>query len=196
MAKPTKVIHRLQPSEDTLRKQDLQEIEDALVENKDAVIETLELMKQIQETELPNILKALVAEREEVLEHLVKFMDGSDITRSLSNAMQLFTVLGKFDLEEMEPLVEKLNAGLSEVAHASDQRGGYPALLQRITDPDVIEGMNTGLAFAKGLGSSDSEETPEKTTHENAQNSSSTKWIAAATAGATLIALPFLLRKK
>jgi uncharacterized protein YjgD (DUF1641 family) len=196
MAKATKVIHRIQPSEEALRKQDLQEIEEALIENKDAIIETLELMQQIQGTELPGILKALVAEREEVLEEIVTFMDGSDITRSLSNAMQLFTVLGQFNFEEMEPLVEKLNAGLSEVARTSDKIGGYPALLQAISDPDVIEGLNTGLAFAKGLGSTETEDSKKKTEQENEGNSSGTKWIAAVAAGVSLIALPFMFKRK
>jgi len=196
MAKATKVIHRIQPSKEALRKQDLQEIEEALIENKEAIIETLELMQQIQETELPGILKALVAEREEVLEEIVTFMDGSDITRSLSNAMQLFTVLGQFNFEEMEPIVQKLNAGLSEVARASDRKGGYPALLQSISDPDVIEGLNTGLAFAKGLGSTETGDNKEKTEQKNEGNSSGTKWIAAAAAGISLIALPFMFKRK
>ncbi|WP_164215186.1 DUF1641 domain-containing protein [Virgibacillus sp. YIM 98842] len=200
MAKATKVIHRIQPSEETLRQQDLQEIEDALAENKEAVIETLELLKQIHGTELPNMLKAIIAEREEVLEQIVTFMDGSDITRSLSNAMQLFTVLGQFNVEEMEPIVKKLNAGMSEVAHRNSKGGGgIPSLLQAMTDPDVIEGLNTGLAFVKGLGKSDTDKDIEESApvrqHKN-EKASGTKWMAAAAAGASLLALPLLFRKK
>jgi uncharacterized protein YjgD (DUF1641 family) len=194
MAKATKVIHRIQPAEEEIRKQDLQEIEDALIENKDAIIETLELMKQVQGTELLHIMKALVTEREEVLEQIVTFMDGSDITRSLSNAMQLFTVLGQFNFEEMEPIVKKLNAGLNEVAHMDDKGvGGFPALLQAMTDPDVMEGLNTGLAFAKGLGSTKEQENPRQ---DHSGKTSGTKWIAAAAAGASLLVLPFLFRNK
>lgn len=200
MAKATKVIHRIQPSEEEIRKRDLQEIEDALVENKDAIIETMELLKRVQGTELINILKALVAEREEVIEEIVTFMDGSDITRSLSNAMQLFTILGQFNVEEMEPLVEKLNAGLNEVAHAGDKKGGLPALLQAMTDPDVLEGLNTGLAFAKGLGKTPGDDQKQEAYPQagqyNGEKNSNAKWIAAVAAGTSLLTLPFLFRKK
>lgn len=202
MAKATKVIHRIEPNEKDVRQAELQDIEDALIENKETILETLELMKQVQSTELPNILKALIAEREAVLEHIVTFLDGADLTRSLSNAMQLFTVLGQFNFEEMEPVVEKLNAGLNEVANAGHKRGGYATLLQSMTDPGVIEGLNTALAFTKGLGSSGIGETktydlPDKQNNdEKTNNTRNTKWIVVAAVSASVLSLPFLFRNK
>lgn len=202
MAKATEVIHRIQPNEKDVRQAELQDIEDALIENKETILETLELMKQVQATELPNILKALIAEREAVLEHIVTFLDGADLTRSLSNAMQLFTVLGQFNFEEMEPVVKKLNAGLNEVANAGHKRGGYATLLQSMTDPDVIEGLNTALAFTKGLGSSGTNKSEihniadQQNHDEKTNNTRNTKWIVATAIGASVLSLPFLFRNK
>jgi len=194
MAKPTKVIHRLQPTEEEKRKQDLREIEDALVENKDAILDTLELMKYVQETELINILKALIAERDEVVENVVTFVDGSELTRSLKNALLLFNTLGQLNVEEMEPLIAKLNGAITQVAKEGIERGGYTSLLQAIKDPDLVEGLNTTLALLKGLGAHH-EEQEEKEEKQEKEKGTNPKWVAAATAGASLLALSFLFRK-
>ena len=85
MAKPITVIHRTEPTKEELREQDLQEILHALADNKDAILESIELMHYVQDTELINILKALIGERDEVLQQVVTFVEDSDMTRSLKN---------------------------------------------------------------------------------------------------------------
>lgn len=207
MAKPITVIHRTELTEEEKREQDLQEILNALADNKEAILDTLELMKAVQQTELLNILKALVNEREEVLENIVTFLDGSDIPRSLNKALLLFQTLGELNAEELEPLVKKLNGAITEVAKQGDQRGGYVSLIQNLNDPDLIEGLNTTLALLKGLGAgtekSDVDKDEDRSRPSGYAKAAATtisngnsKWFAvAATAGASLLALRLLFKK-
>lgn len=200
MAKPTAVIHRMELTEEQKREQDLQEILNALIENKNAILDVLELMKTVQETELIPILKALVAERDEVLTNVVTFVDGSDLTRSLKNALLLFNTLGQLNVEEMEPLVGKLNGAITEVARQENKRGGYVSLIETLNDPDLIEGLNTTLALLKGLGAKpvdlDGDSKEDKTEPYTKANNNSSKWIAGAAAvGASLFAIRLLFKK-
>lgn len=57
--------------------------------------------------------------------------------------MDVFTILRQLNFEKIDSLGEKLNAGLNEVAYADSKRGGYTTLLPSMTDPDIIEGLNT-----------------------------------------------------
>src|SRR5690625_1361132 len=150
MAKPITVIHRTEPTKEELREQDLQEILHALADNKDAILESIELMHYVQDTELINILKALIGERDEVLQQVVTFVEDSDMTRSLKNMLLLFNTIGQLNVEEMEPIIGKLNGAISEVAKQGNQKGGYTSLIQNLSDPKIVEGLNTALALLKG----------------------------------------------
>ena len=133
MAKPITVIHRTERTEEEQREQDLQEILHALTDNKDAILDTVELMSYVQETELINIVKAMIGEREEVLHNIVTFVDGSDMTRSIKNMLLLFNTIGQLNVEEMEPIIGKLNGAISEVAKQGNQKGGYTSLIQNLS---------------------------------------------------------------
>src|SRR5699024_1044177 len=167
---------------------------------------TVELMSYVQETELINIVKAMIGEREEVLHNIVTFVDGSDMTRSIKNMLLLFNTIGQLNVEEMEPIIGKLNGAISEVAKQGNQKGGYTSLIQNLSDPQMIEGLNTTLALLKGLGADpvDIDEDGEKGTtsdyssHRNKTSSggNTSKWIAAAgAAGASIFAFTRLFKK-
>lgn len=205
MAKATTKIHRIELTEEQMRERDLQEILTALVDNKAAILDTLDVMKYVQDTELLNILRALVAERNEVLHHILTFVDGSDLTRSMKNMLLLFNTLGQLNIAEMEPLVGKLNGVISAVAEQGDERGGYSSLFHKLTDPDLVEGLNTALAILKGLGAepADLEDGVERDNHPHRGKppshqpaGNSAKWIAAAGAvSASLVVLGLLFKK-
>jgi uncharacterized protein YjgD (DUF1641 family) len=206
MAKPITVIHRTEPTKKEQREQDLQEILNALANNKDAILDTIELMHYVQDTELINILKALIGERDEVLQQVVTFVEDSDMTRSLKNMLLLFNTIGQLNVEEMEPIIGKLNGAISEVAKQGNQKGGYTSLIQNLSDPKIVEGLNTALALLKGLGAGpvDIDEDGKKGTTEEPSNYQSrstntgnvSKWIAVAgAASASIVALSMLFKK-
>ncbi|QQK78916.1 DUF1641 domain-containing protein [Salicibibacter cibi] len=214
MAKATKVIHRIEPTDEELRKRDWDQIEATLLENKDVIADTFELMKQLQEREVFHALNALLKQGDEVLERLTTAIDNSEATQSMKNSLLMFSVLGNLNMEEIEPLILKVNAAVSQVAeyeHYGKEGGGYPALLRTMKDPEVVEGMNVMMAFLKGFGAN--QEHKEKLEDQGAQlqhesekpvsgsrvsrrsSPSSNKWYVAA-AGVSLLVLPFMFKKQ
>ncbi|UJL46707.1 DUF1641 domain-containing protein [Virgibacillus sp. NKC19-16] len=212
MAKATKVIHRIEPTEKEIREQELRQLEGKLLENKEAVADALKLMNHLRDNEIFNMLNALFAESDQVLERVVTAIDESDTTKSMKNLLLLVDVLGKFNLEELEPLLLKMNTAVSKVAayeHYGKERVGYPALLRSLKDPEVIEGMNVLMAFLKGLGvnQEDREKAKSETQRlqharekrnkesDEQQSGSSSKWYAVAAGVSLLAALPLFFKK-
>ncbi|GAB3059177.1 helical membrane plugin domain-containing protein [Virgibacillus ainsalahensis] len=198
MAKATKVIHRIEPSEEEIRQRELEQVEATLIENKEGVMEALELLRRLQENGVFEILNATLAQREEVIGHIVTAMDNADTTKSLKNVLLMFDTLGKLNIEELEPLVQKMNKGISKVAEYELEekkgRGGYSALLSSITDKEVMEGANTLMAFVKGFGVDQEEKEQTEQKPRTTSPSPTKKWIATA-AGISLLALPILFKK-
>ncbi|SDI71670.1 DUF1641 domain-containing protein [Natribacillus halophilus] len=213
MAKATQVIHRMEPSEEELRQRDWEEIESVLLENKEVIADTFELMKGLQDWEVFNTLNALVKEGDAVLERFMTAIDESDATQSLKNTLLGFGVLGNLNMEEIEPLILKMNTAISQVAeyeHYGKEGGGYSAFLQSMRDPEVIEGINVLMAFLKGFGANQEdrekmESREAKEQHKSERkvpgtrisrypSSTNSKWYLAA-AGVTLVALPFIFKK-
>ncbi|WP_100011796.1 DUF1641 domain-containing protein [Lentibacillus sediminis] len=213
MAKATKLIHRMELSKEEQRKRDWEEIETALLQNKQALTEAIELLQHLEKKKFLEAGNAALAESQQVLDIVVKFVDNTDTTQSIKNALLVFDTLGKMNMEELEPLILKINTAISQVAkyeHYERERGGYPHLLRALRDPEVVEGLNVLTAFLKGLGVNQedrekaSEESKEQHAREeqeseNRDGSKSSsfrgKWYLAA-AGASLAALPFLLVKR
>ncbi|MBY7142046.1 DUF1641 domain-containing protein [Virgibacillus sp. NKC19-3] len=212
MAKATKVIHRIEPTEEEIRERDLRQLEETLLENKEAVADALKLMNYFRDNEIFNMLHALFAERDQVLEQVVTAIDESDATKSMKNALLLLDVLGKFNVEELEPLLYKMNTAVSRVAsyeHYGKERGGYPALLRSLKDPEMIEGLNVLMALLKGLGVNQEDREKAKsesqrqqhawekrnTESDERQSGLSGKWYAIAAGVSLLAALPLIFKR-
>lgn len=214
MAKATKIIHRIEPSKEELRKHDWKEIETSLLQNKQALTEAIELLRHLQEKNFLEMANSALSEGEQVLDIVVKAVDNTDTTQSIKNALLMFDTLGKLNLEELEPLILKMNTAISQVSkyeHYEKERGGYPHLLRALRDPEVVEGLNVLTAFMKGMGINQEDrekastkeskaqharEEQDNENHDDSKSSSSRgKWYLAA-AGASLAALPFLLVKR
>jgi len=215
MAKATKVINWQQVDPEEQKKQELEELENALLENKDVIYDTLEIMKGLQDREIFNMGKALIHEDDAVLERLLNFVNSQDITGSLKNLLLSFDLIGTVEIEKLEPVMLKLNSAVSQMGeYERDTNGGsYTSLLQAMKDPDVIEGMNLLMAFLKGFGSSQKErkKTDAGPAADSKDSSSFTARIQNTAApqpmstknkvsliavGASLVAIPFFFLKK
>ncbi|WP_059105625.1 DUF1641 domain-containing protein [Shouchella shacheensis] len=219
MAKGTSVIHRMELSEEEKQRRDIEQLGETLAEHKEVIEDVFALMKRLQDREVWNTLNALVGQGDQVLETLVKTVDTPEMTRSIKNVLLMFGTLGTLNVQELEPLILKVNTGIARVAdyeHQGKEGGGYLTLLRSLKDPEVIEGMNVAVTFLQGLGVNQedrektNESTPQKerrqgekveTTSKRESHSrasererSPRKWYLIA-AGVSLLALPFVLKK-
>lgn len=215
MAKATTTIKRKPISKEELKEQEIQEIQDLLVQHKDAIHETFEIVQHMQDRRILPMLTALFSEGDKVLEILMKTVDSPETASSLKNMLLMAGVLGRLNVEQLEPLVLKLNQGIARVADF-EKNGEQPnalSLAKAVMDPEFRQAIHVAVAFMKGVG--EDQDHKERTTKRPKQQvsdeesdqstrsrqtkrksgSSSWKW-AAAIAGFSIATLVLSTAKK
>lgn len=154
MANATTKITKLELSEEDKRKRDLREVEDALVSNKTAILESLKLMQHMQDRGILPLLNGLLGQGDKVLHVLVKAMDKPENTNTLKNMLLMLGVLGTINVQQLEPLLIKLNKGVERVAEAKDtnKKTGYLDMVRALKDPEINRALTLMLTFLKGVG--------------------------------------------
>ncbi|MBG9783615.1 DUF1641 domain-containing protein [Shouchella lehensis] len=215
MAKAATVIRKMPVDPNAEREKELRELENALLENKDALTSVLSLLHKLEQTEALNIAHSLLDQKNPLLHQLVTKLDDPHITQALKNMLVIVQSLGSIKLADLEPMLFKINSALnhvSEYEHTHQQNqssAGY--LLKSLKDPKTLDGMNTLLALLKGMGEDQSanetnqpqaelstianESYQQPQMQESTESSSGTKWYVIA-AGALAFALPLLLKRK
>lgn len=160
MAKATKIIHRHEISDEEKRKKDLKEVEDALVQNKQALLESLSVLSHMQDKGILSLLNGLFGQGDKVLEILVKTADTPETSNTLKNILLMFGVLGTINVKQLEPILLKVNSGVERVAQHNDteEKTSYFDLLRALKDPEINRALTLLMTFLKGMG--------EKTEHK------------------------------
>lgn len=154
MAKAIKQIKRIEVTEEEKRANDLREIEDALLENKDALLETLQVVGGMKERGILSLLNGLFGEGDRVLKVLVDLLNQPENTAALKNLLLLVGTMGNINVKELEPLLLKVNAGIENVAEQGEdtKKTGYLDLLRTLKDPEVNRSLTILITFLKGMG--------------------------------------------
>jgi uncharacterized protein YjgD (DUF1641 family) len=154
MAKAIKKIERIVISEEDKRKRDLEEVETALLENKEAILESLKVMKHMHECGVISLLSGLFGQGDKVLDVLVKAADKPEATNMLKNLLLMGGMLGLLNVKQLEPFILKVNSGIARVAEQndSDEKVGYFDLARSLKDPEINRAISLLLNFLKGMG--------------------------------------------
>jgi uncharacterized protein YjgD (DUF1641 family) len=154
MAKAIKQIQRLELTEEEKRKKDLREVENALLENKEAILESLQVMKHMHEQGVLSLLSGLFGQGDKVLNILVKTADTPETANMLKNLLLMLGALGTLNVKQLEPFILKINSGIARVAEykETDEKVGYLDLARSLKDPEINRSLSLLLNFLKGMG--------------------------------------------
>ncbi|MGM7702828.1 DUF1641 domain-containing protein [Pseudalkalibacillus sp. Hm43] len=154
MAKPTRKIEPLVPSKDQIREQGMEEIEDALVERKEAVLEMLTLVDRLHESDVLPLLSALVHHKDQATSALFQEINRPQNAQFARNMVDLMGFLGKVEFEKMQPLMERMNEGILEANKEEEKEDliSMFQLLKALKDPEINRSIRMLLAFLKGMG--------------------------------------------
>ncbi|MFZ4453928.1 DUF1641 domain-containing protein [Salibacterium aidingense] len=154
MAEKIQHIRKMEVSEEEQRQQDLREIEDALIENKDVILKSLSTLQHAEERGVISLLHGLFADGDKVLKVLADTMNNEENTTSIRNLLLLLGVAGRVEVEKLEPILLKVNDGLRRVGEESDteEKVGYMDVIKSLKDPEVNRAVTLLLTFLKGMG--------------------------------------------
>ena len=154
MAKATKVINRISISDEERRRIELEDIERTLLENKEVIKETFEVMKGMQDRGILSMVNSLLKEGDKVLNILVKTADTPETANTLKNLLLILGTLGTLNVQQLEPLILKVNSGIARVAEfdKTPEKPSYLTLLRSLNDQEFKHAMTFLMTFLKGMG--------------------------------------------
>jgi uncharacterized protein YjgD (DUF1641 family) len=175
LAKAIKTIIRTEKTEEDKRKEDLLEVENALIDNKEAIIDTLEILQHMQDRGVLSLLKGLFGQGDKVMDILVKTVDKKETTNTLKNLLLMTGVLGMINVKQLEPFLLKIDAGIARVAENKEpaEKTSYFDLARSLKDPEVNRAVTMLISFLKGMGQETahmertSQTTEEQVRHRN-----------------------------
>lgn len=154
MAKAITKIQHIELSEEQKRKMDLDEVENALLENKEAILQSLDVIKHMHDRGVLSLVNGLLSEGDKVLNVLVRAADKPEATNTLKNLLLMVGVLGTINVQQLEPLLLKLNSGIARVAEYKDDTDklGYFDIVRSLKDPEINRALSLLFEFLKGMG--------------------------------------------
>jgi uncharacterized protein YjgD (DUF1641 family) len=154
MAKAITKIQHIELTEEQKRKRDVEEVETALLDNKEAILQSLDVMKHMHDRGVLSLLGGLFAEGDKVMHVLVKAADKPEATNTLKNLLLMVGVLGTINVQQLEPLLLKLNSGIARVAEyrENDDKLGYFDIVRSLKDPEINRALSLLFEFLKGMG--------------------------------------------
>ncbi|PRR88033.1 DUF1641 domain-containing protein [Bacillus atrophaeus] len=160
MAKAITKIQKQTVTEEDQRKRDLEEIETALIDHKEAILETMHILGHMNDRGILSALSGLFGQGDKVMDILVKTADKSETANMLKNLLLLGGTLGMLNVKQLEPFILKINAGVANAAEQKDsnEKIGYFDILRSLRDPEINKAVTMLFTFLKGMG----EDTKEK----------------------------------
>ncbi|AGX06117.1 MULTISPECIES: DUF1641 domain-containing protein [Bacillus] len=154
MAKAITHIQRKTLSEEEKRKKDLMEVEDALIDNKEAILESLKVMRNMHDRGVLSLLSGLFGQGDKVLDILVRAADKPETSNTLKNLLLMGGTLGMINVKQLEPFLLKIDSGIARVAEAGDtqEKTSFFDLARSLKDPEVNRAVTLLLTFLKGMG--------------------------------------------
>lgn len=169
MAKAIKNVQKQTITAEEKRSNDLREVEDALIQNKAAILQTLEIMNHMHDKGILPLLNGLFGQGDKVMDIAVKAMDKPENTNTLKNLLLLLGTLGMINVKQLEPFLLKIDSGIARVAEYKDteEKTSYFDLVRSLKDPEVNKAVTILMQFLKGMGQET--EHIEKTTGNSPQ---------------------------
>ena len=154
MAMPIKTIKRIELTEEQKKEQTLDSLLTEVVQTKDSLVETLDLLQELHNSGILDAINSLVKTKEEVAKIAVGQMTREPVTNMINNAMAAGGVLTQMDPEMTKKLMGSVAKGLerAEQGLQSNSTTGMIDIMKALKDPDMNRAITFGMNLLKGIG--------------------------------------------
>ncbi|OAH60342.1 hypothetical protein AWH49_16875 [Domibacillus aminovorans] len=152
MAKPITKIHHIELTEEEKRKQDLLEIEQMLADNKEVIKELFSVINKMKDRNVLNMVNSLFGQGDRVLDIVVKAADKPETANTIKNLLLMLGMLGTLNVQQLEPVILKVNNGIARMAQADKEDAGYVSMIYSLSKPEVKRAISLLFTFLKGMG--------------------------------------------
>jgi uncharacterized protein YjgD (DUF1641 family) len=154
LAKAIKQINREIPSPEAEQSQAIADIVKALADNREAIMSTIGIIKNLQDMGVLNALNGLIQTRAAVGEIAIQQLNQPAMHNTIKNGMNAFKFLGKLNPDQLQTMLDGVSHGLEKSAE-SIQKNEKTSLWQlgnSMRHSEVRTSLATMMGFLEGMG--------------------------------------------
>ena len=154
MAERITEIKRLKKSYEQIKQESLNDVIDAIVENKDSILKAIRLIGILDEAKILDALNGGLKARQVIINKFAVELNKDIYSGVLTNMAQLLFLLGELDVKDLSELLSRLNRGI----HAANltkpgDKTTIKSLVGFLRDDDLNRSMTYMLNLLRGMSS-------------------------------------------
>lgn len=154
MAERITEIKRLKKSYEQIKQESLNDVIDAIVENKDSILKAIRLIGILDEAKILDALNGGLKARQVIINKFAVELNKDIYSGVLTNMAQLVFMLGELDVKDLSELLSRLNRGI----HAANltkpgDKTTIKSLVGFLRDDDLNRSMTYMLNLLRGMSS-------------------------------------------
>ena len=154
MAERITEIKRLKKSYEQIKQESLNDVIDAIVENKDSILKAIRLIGILDEAKILDALNGGLKARQVIINKFAVELNKDIYSGVLTNMAQLVFLLGELDVKDLSELLSRLNRGI----HAANltkpgDKTTINILVGFLRDDDLNRSMTYMLNLLRGMSS-------------------------------------------
>ncbi|WP_187759454.1 DUF1641 domain-containing protein [Staphylococcus epidermidis] len=154
MAERITEIKRLKKSYEQIKQESLNDVIDAIVENKDSILKAIRLIGILDEAKILDALNGGLKARQVIINKFAVELNKDIYSGVLTNMAQLVFLLGELDVKDLSELLSRLNRGI----HAANltkpgDKTTIKSLVEFLRDDDLNRSMTYMLNLLRGMSS-------------------------------------------
>lgn len=152
MAERITEIKRLKKSPEQIKNENLNEVLDAIAENKDSILKAIRLIHTLDEAKILDALNGGFKARQVIINKFAVELNKDIYTGLLSNMAQRVFLLGDLNVKDLSEMLNRLNKGLHVANQASpNARTSIRNLMGILKDDDMNRSLTYMLNLLKGM---------------------------------------------
>ncbi|MCI2862577.1 DUF1641 domain-containing protein [Staphylococcus hominis] len=152
MAERITKINRLEKSKEQLKLESLNEVTNAIVENKDSILKAIRIIKNLYDAKLLDAINGGIKGRQVIINKFATELNKDMYTGLITNLAPMVFMLGNLEVKELSQFLNKLNSGLQVANQASpNAKTTIRSLMSVLKDDDMNRSLTYMINLLKGM---------------------------------------------
>ncbi|MBU3568799.1 DUF1641 domain-containing protein [Priestia aryabhattai] len=153
MGKAITNIERYIPSKEEEKQESIQQILDALSENRDAVLTLLDILKELKEFGMLDIVQGALKNRHDIGVIAVTQLNKPGMHHMMKTGMDALQFLSRLEPQKMQTILQGVEKGIEKLADTENNKSmGLWGMGKAMFDPNVSLALGSMMNFMRGMG--------------------------------------------
>lgn len=140
-------------TEEEEKQQNLNEVLDAVSENKEAILKSINLVTAIHDSGALDMLYALVKQKDAALKNIVEQVNKHPYSTIVEKLSDLLLLTSDLPIDDLEHFLAKFNEGFKEARLSQNKIDtSLMDILKAMKDPEINRSVSMLLGFLRGMG--------------------------------------------